>query len=81
MQALGQAIAQVAALTYAADVLPQMVAPGDAVRIVGARQGFLIECEPSVTVTFQATGYEAVQCFEVWLAERYDGSVSIYGEW
>ena len=81
MQALGNAMAQVAALQYAAQVLPAMVAPGDAVQIVGARSGLDIEDGPSVTVVFLATGYASRQCFDVWLAERFDGSVSIYGEW
>ncbi len=74
-------MAQVAALTYAADMLPRQVAPGDRVQIWGARPGQIVEGLRSVVVEFIATGYAGVQEFEVWNAERFDGSVAIYGEW
>ena len=74
-------MAQAAALTYAARVLPLQVAPGDEVQIWGARSGQIVEGLRSVVVEFIVTGYVGVQEFEVWNAERFDGSVSIYGEW
>ncbi len=77
MQALGQALAQLSALTYAASVLPGMVHSTAVIKLLGARRSVY---EGAVTVTFLTSDHAAVQCFDVWVEDLGEGDF-IYGEW